>query len=161
MILATGSVVVALDTQMRDADGSVGTVEGAVAMVDFGAAWRLLVGTSAEVASFLEIGFLLGGCTWVRADHHLGKLDWRSCRKGGNFVDGSVEAVMVCDLGKVGVPNAVVDRWLQNPAVCSCELLGLVVEDGGWWGRDFSLGNPSIVAGKLTGLIVKGQGRRR
>ena len=110
----------ALDAQMRDVDGSVGALKGATAVVDFGAAWRLLVCASAEVASFLKVSFLLSGCAWVRADHHLGKLDGHSCRKGGDFVDGSVEAVMVCDLSEVCVPSAVVDRWLQNPAVCGC-----------------------------------------
>ena len=60
--MAAGSVVVALDTQVRDADGSVGTVEGAAAMVDFGAAWRLLVVVEGDL---VEDGYerrWLGGC---------------------------------------------------------------------------------------------------
>ena len=118
MILAARGVVVTLDLQMRDADGAVRALESVAAVVDFGAAWQLLICVVATVAAFFEVGFLLGGRAWVRADHYLGKLDWCSCRKGGDFVDVGVETVMVCDLREVGIPNAVVDRRLQNPAIC-------------------------------------------
>ena len=60
MILAASGVVVMLDLQMHDADGAIRALESAAAVVDFGAAWRLLICVVAEVASFLEVGFLAG-----------------------------------------------------------------------------------------------------
>ena len=93
MILTASGVIMTLDLQVRDADGAVRAMESAAAVMDFGAAGRLLIRVVTKVAAFLEIGFLLGGRAWVGADHYLGKMDWRACGKGGNFVDVGVEMV--------------------------------------------------------------------
>ena len=54
-----GCVVGSADLQVRHGDSATSTLKGAVAMVDFGAAWGLLVGLSAKAAAFLEATFLV------------------------------------------------------------------------------------------------------
>ena len=140
---------------MRHGDSAASTLKGAAAMVDFGAAWGLLVGLSAKAAAFLEVIFLSVGCAWRLADVDLGELDLDTGRDDWDFVDESVKAVMVSGGCKVVIPDAVGCGWLGHPVVVAGKLLGVVVE-GGWW----RVRDPSVVAGELLDFVVESEWRR-